>query len=100
MPREVTPSTTLDNLKKEAKRWLKALRENDSDARERLQLAYPGASDPPVLRDVQHALAREYGAVDWQGLKQAAARSSGGSRRAGSGSRKIPSGGPGFREVV
>jgi len=31
-PRQFTPGT-LDNLKKEAKRWLKALRNNDEQAR-------------------------------------------------------------------
>jgi hypothetical protein len=48
MSRRITPNTTLENLKKEAKRWLKALRENDPAARERL------AKGPanPGLRDV------------------------------------------------
>jgi len=50
--------TTLDNLHKSAKRWLKALRTNDPDARKRLALAYPAAPADPVLRDIQHALAR------------------------------------------
>ena len=66
MPRQLTPATNLDNLKKEAKRWLKALRENDPEARERMQRAYPTASHPPVLRDVQHALACEYGMANWK----------------------------------
>ena len=57
MQRKLTPATTLDNLRKDAKRWLKALRENDPQARERLQRAYPKVSGHPVLRDVQHALA-------------------------------------------
>jgi hypothetical protein len=61
----------LDNLRKEAKRWLKALRENDPAARERLVRAYPAAPDTPVLRDVQHALAREHGFAGWAALKQA-----------------------------
>jgi hypothetical protein len=29
MPRQITPATSLDNLRKEAKRWLKALQAND-----------------------------------------------------------------------
>ena len=71
MPRQITSATTLDILRKEAKRWLKALRENDAEARERIQRAYPNAPDQPVLRDVQHALACEYGHANWTELKQA-----------------------------
>jgi hypothetical protein len=71
MPRQLTSATTLDNLKKEARRWLKALRENDPEACERMQRAYPSAPHPPVLRDVQHALACEYGMANWKDLKQA-----------------------------
>ena len=73
MPRQLTSATNLDNLRKEAKRWLKALRENDPEALERMQRAYPDAPQPPVLRDVQHALAREYGVANWKDLKQALA---------------------------
>ena len=71
MPRTLTSATTLENLKKEAKRWLKALRGNDAAARERFQSAYPNGPTQPVLRDVQHALAREYGQESWKLLKQA-----------------------------
>ncbi|MBI1790957.1 MAG: hypothetical protein HYR60_25795, partial [Acidobacteria bacterium] len=71
MSRTLTPTTTLENLRKEAKRWLRALREDDAAARERLQHAHPNAPREPVLRDVQHALAREYGQNSWTELKQA-----------------------------
>jgi ankyrin repeat protein len=71
MPRKLTSATTLDNLRKEAKRWLKALRENNAEARERMHRAYPNAPQQPVLRDVQHALASEYGEANWKDLKQA-----------------------------
>lgn len=71
MQRKLTPATTLDNLRKEAKRWLKALRENDAEAHERLRRAYPDFSGTPALRDVQHALAREYGQNSWKELKEA-----------------------------
>ena len=60
--------TTLDNLHKSAKRWLKALRTNDPDARKRLARAYPAAPADPVLRDIQHALAREHGYESWKAL--------------------------------
>ncbi len=44
MPRQITPRTTLENLKKEAKRWLKALRANAVEARARLQRVFPRGS--------------------------------------------------------
>src|SRR4029079_10508283 len=69
MSRQVTPQTTLDNLKREAKRWLKELRENVADARSRLNRAFPNAPDTPTLRDVQHALALEHGLPGWSALK-------------------------------
>ena len=71
MHRKLTATTTLDNIKKQAKRWLKALRENDAAARERLQQVHSNAPAKPVLRDVQYALAREYGQNSWKELKQA-----------------------------
>src|SRR3954468_15373083 len=71
MPRQITSATTLDILKKEAKRWLKALRANDAEARERLQSAHPKLAGEATLRDVQHALARQYGAESWKDLKLA-----------------------------
>src|ERR1041384_214607 len=71
MPRKLTPATTLENLKKEAKRWLKALRENNRQARERLKTGFPKAPERAVLRDVQHALACEYGMRNWMQLRQA-----------------------------
>src|SRR5438034_4124095 len=69
MRRKLTPPSTLENLKKEAKRWLKALRANDPEARARLQRADPQAPAEPTLRDVQRALAREHGLPGWMALK-------------------------------
>jgi hypothetical protein len=61
----------MDALRKQAKRWLRALRAGDAEARTRLEGAYPAAPPQPVLRDVQHALAREYGYESWLHLKRA-----------------------------
>ena len=69
MSRQLTPKSNLDTLKKEAKRWLKALRANDLEARTRLQRAYPKAPAEPGLRDIQHALAQEHGLTNWAELK-------------------------------
>ena len=61
--------STLDNFRKDAKRWVKALRAGDPDAIARLHRAYPSAPPVPALRDVQHAIAREHGAENWAALK-------------------------------
>jgi ankyrin repeat protein len=71
MTRQLTPQSSLDNLKREAKRWLKALRAGDPDARARLQRALSTVSPEPSLRDVQHALAREHGFPGWTALTSA-----------------------------
>jgi len=63
--------SSLDNLKKAARRWLKALRASNPDARTRLLRVMPDAPDTPGLRDVQQALARERGHVDWLSLRRA-----------------------------
>lgn len=70
MNRKLTAKSSLETLRKEAKRWLKAVRGADASARERLRRAYPHAPAEPGLRDVQHALAREHGAESWAALKQ------------------------------
>ena len=69
MNRKLTPKSTLENLKREAKRWLMALRANDEEARARFDRANPNVSGDPTLRDVQHALAREHGLAGWTALK-------------------------------
>jgi len=70
MPRHITPRTTLDNLKKEAKRWFIALRAGAEEARARFRRALHDAPETPTLRDVQHALAVEYGLPGWPALKE------------------------------
>ena len=61
MTRRLTPQTTLENLKKEAKRFLKALAAGDKNLREKLLQAWPDAPAKPVLRAIQYAIARQYG---------------------------------------
>ena len=80
MPRRLTPQSTLENLKREAKRWLRAVHDNIADARARLERAVPDAPAIPTLRDIQHALAREHGLPGWGALKTRLAQ--GGSFRA------------------
>lgn len=70
MSRPITPATSLDTLKKEARRWLNALQSGDAAARARLDAAVPDTPAEPTLRDVQHALARELGMPGWTALKR------------------------------
>lgn len=71
MSRELTTKTHIETLRKDAKRWLKALRAEDPSARARLSAAWPAAPAEPGLRDVQHAMAQEYGHESWIALKAA-----------------------------
>jgi len=71
MPRNLTPDLSLDGLKKEAKRWLKTIRADDAAARDRFVRSLPEAPAAPGLRDVQLALAREFGFAGWTALKRA-----------------------------
>lgn len=74
MSRRLTPRSSLESLKREAKRWLKALRAGDPQARARLDRANPDAAPAPTLRDIQHALAREHGFAGWTDLSREVAR--------------------------
>ena len=69
MTLKLTPQSNLEALRKEAKRWLKALRAGDPQASVRLARIHPGY-ETPVLRVVQHALALEYGFSNWADLKR------------------------------
>jgi len=68
-------SPSLESLRKETKRWLKAIRAGDAPALARLNRAFPAAPAPPGLRDVQHALALERGFESWRSLAASATRS-------------------------
>lgn len=67
--RALAASATRESLRKEAKRWLKALRAGDAAARERLEGVLPNADAATTLREVQHALALEHGVTGWAALK-------------------------------
>src|SRR5262249_44796990 len=71
MQRRLTATTNLRNLRREAKRWLRALRENNRKAHERFDHAYPKHAETPMRRDVQHALACEHNLENWKELKLA-----------------------------
>jgi len=74
---------SLESLRKEAKRWLAALRAGAADARVRLERALPDAPGTPTLRDVQHALACEQGFPGWAALKRSLAETAARHRTAG-----------------
>lgn len=71
MAYEFPQRRSLDSLKKEAKRWLAALRAHVAEAEARFARALGAAPSRPTLRDVQLALAREHGFSGWTALKRA-----------------------------
>ncbi|HZN66227.1 MAG TPA: hypothetical protein VFB66_13135, partial [Tepidisphaeraceae bacterium] len=71
MPRKITGATSVESLRKKAKRWLKRLRAAEPEAMARFARAHPKPPEKPVLRDVQHALALEYGFEGWVALSRA-----------------------------
>jgi ankyrin repeat protein len=71
MSRALTSATTLDHLKREARQRLKALRSGDAEAHAWLRRTHPAAVADPGLRQVQHAIAREFGFGSWARLKAA-----------------------------
>lgn len=73
MSHDTAPHRSLESLKKEAKRWLAAIRAGDAEARDRFVRARPGVTGEPGLREVQAALAREHGFAGWTDLKNAVA---------------------------
>ena len=73
MTRQLSPRSSPEALRREAKRWYKDLCAGDLAARDRLTAAWPAApGNGRTLRDVQHALAREYAHTDWNALMSAA----------------------------
>lgn len=65
---DVLRGRSLESVKKEAKQWLHALRTDDVDARARLLRVAPTATGAVTLREVQHALAIDYGMSGWSAL--------------------------------
>jgi ankyrin repeat protein len=62
--------STIDTLRRDAKSWLKSIAEGDSGALERFRRHFPRHGGHPRLREVQQALARDYGFGSWAELKQ------------------------------
>ena len=83
MDRQPPSRRSIDSLRKEAKRWLAALRSSDADAHARLARALNRVPPAPTLRDVQHALAREHGFEGWLALKAAIEQAASRRREAG-----------------
>ncbi len=63
-------SASFEGLRKQAKRWLKAIRGGDAEARARFDALLPRHSAAIGLREVQQALARERGFDNWARLKE------------------------------
>jgi ankyrin repeat protein len=71
MPGQATPAETLERLRKEAKRRLKAVRSGDERAIHWYRHAVPNAAANPTLRDMQLAVARNLDFSGWAELKRA-----------------------------
>ena len=69
MIRKLTAKSSLESLKREAKRWLKAIRAGEPEAIARLKQALPRAGTAVGLREIQQALAREHAVESWAALK-------------------------------
>jgi ankyrin repeat protein len=69
MPRSLSRSSSLEILRGEAKRWFKAITAGDPEALVRYRETVPVHTGGPKLRQVQQALAREYGFSSWAALK-------------------------------
>ncbi|CAN7254714.1 ankyrin repeat domain-containing protein [Bosea sp. LjRoot237] len=68
--RELTPRSTLETIRRQAKRWLKEIEAGDTEALARFRKLIPDHAGAAKLREVQHALARDYGLASWAALKQ------------------------------
>ena len=69
MSRTITPQTTLETLRKEAKRRRKSIAAGDPVTLAGFRAVFPNHDGQPSLREVQQMLAREYGFVSWAALK-------------------------------
>ena len=70
MPRSLSPTSNIDALRREAKRWLKSLAAGDAQAAQLFQRVFHSHTGKPKLREMQHVLAREHGFPSWAALKQ------------------------------
>jgi ankyrin repeat protein len=71
--RKLSAKSSLDTLRKEAKRWLGEIRDGNADAHARFARVHSRTPAAAGLRDVQQALAREHGLSSWNDLKAALA---------------------------
>ncbi|AZO81085.1 MULTISPECIES: ankyrin repeat domain-containing protein [unclassified Bosea (in: a-proteobacteria)] len=68
--RELTSRSTLETIRRQAKRWLKEIEAGDGEAIARFRKLIPNHAGAAKLREVQYALARDYGLANWAALKQ------------------------------
>lgn len=70
--RQLSLNSSLESLRKQARRWLNQIASGDTVAIARFDALMPGRAEPK-LREVQHALALDHGFSNWAALKQALA---------------------------
>ena len=81
MSKTPTRGASVASLRKEAKRWLKAIRAGDATAVARIRQSGAESAEPG-LRDVQHALALERGFPNWRSLTASVVQSTFSTREA------------------
>ena len=62
--RRLTSRSSLESVRRQAKRWLKQITAGDSDAIARFMARAPNRPNP-TFREVQHALALDYNYSNW-----------------------------------
>lgn len=70
MYRTLSPATHVEDVKREARDLLHAIRKHDAVAFGRFQSYDPLAALQPRLADAQYIIAREYGYSSWRKLTQ------------------------------
>jgi len=70
MATPLSSRSSIDVLRRTAKRWLKSIAGADPEALARFRRFFPSHTGVPTLREVQQALAREHGFESWAALKQ------------------------------
>lgn len=70
MPTPISSQSSIEVLRRTAKRWLKSIDEADPEALARFRRIFPSHTGIPKLREVQQALAREHGFESWAALKR------------------------------
>src|SRR5215472_941580 len=74
----LSPRSSLDSIRKQAKKLVRQFATNDAEAQARVHAQLPAPNLPLSLRDAQLVIAREHGFAGWRDLRAALLRQEGG----------------------